>query len=191
MQTPVSVQDKKSFIQWFLNNYQLKKRESVWILNYLVNHDDLLANVHFIREARFCPRAIIMSSHCSDDVPFRFYKSQLVTTDAEKSFHDIRLNQKEALYIQLNFKNAKQNSLYVAVLEDNPFVPEDYFITKKDQDLAQQLLDKTIFDYQKKIIQAEIDRALDEKNQRNFEKYVKKLHKLESNHPHQPKLLKQ
>lgn len=190
MQTPVSVKDKKGFIQWFLNHYQLKKRESVWILNYLVNHDELLSNVHFIREARFCPRAIIMSSHCSDEVPFRFYKSQLVTTDAEKSFHDIRLNQQEPLYIQLNFRNAKQNILYVAVLEDNPFIPEDYFITKKDQDIARQLLDKSLYEYQKKTIQAEIDRSLDKKDQQNFEKLVKKLHKLESK-ANQPKLLKQ
>ncbi|MEN1969161.1 ReoY family proteolytic degradation factor [Lentibacillus sp. N15] len=191
MQTPISVQDKKSFIQWFLNHYQLKKRESVWILNYLINHDELLANVHFIREARFCPRAIIMSSHCSNDVPFRFYKSQLVTTDAEKSFHDIRLNQHEALYIQLNFRNAKQNELYVAVLEENPFVPEDYFITKKDKRCAKELLDKVVYDYQRNALQKEIDQALDEKDQQKFTKLARRLHKLEAQNPNQPKLLKQ
>ncbi|GGB33423.1 UPF0302 protein YpiB [Lentibacillus populi] len=191
MQTPVSVNDKKSFIKWFLNHYQLKKRESVWILNYLINHDDILTNVHFIRGARFCPRAIIMSSHCSNEVPFRFYKSQLVTTDAEKSFHDIRLNQQEPLFIQLNFRNSNQNALYVAVLEDNPFVPEDYFITKKDQELAKQLLDKTVYDYRRSMLQKEIDQALDEKDQQKFAELVQKLHNLESANKNQPKLLKQ
>lgn len=191
MQTPISVQDKKEFIQWFLNNYQLKKRESVWILNYLINHEEILANVHFIREARFCPRAIIMSSHCSNEVPFRFYKSQLVTTDAEKSFHDIRLNQKEPLYIQLNFRDAKQNALYVAILEDNPFVPEDYFITNKDREYAKRLLDKVIYDYQRDALQAEIDQALDEKDQQKFTELVKRLHNLERKNPFQPKLLRQ
>ena len=84
--TPVSVEDKKNFIQWFLNNYQLKKRESVWILNYLMNHDELLGQLHFVQEAKFCPRGIIMTSQCSEEVAFRFYKNQLVTTDAEKPF---------------------------------------------------------------------------------------------------------
>src|SRR5699024_1219328 len=126
--------------------YQLKKRESVWILNYLVNHSKILARVHFVRDAKFCPRGIMMSTYCSKDAPFRFYKNQLVTTDAEKAFHDIRLNRNDLLYIQLNFKNANQITIYAAVLEENPFIPETYFITKKDRVTARQLLDKLLYD---------------------------------------------
>lgn len=179
MQTPISVQDKKSFIQWFLNHYQLKKRESVWILNYLVNHDELLKHVHFVRDAKFCPRGIIMTSHCSKEVPFRFYKNQLVTTDAEKSFHDIRLNQNEDLYLQLNFKNANQNSFYVAVLEENPYIPDEYFITKKDQDMAKQLLEKSLYDFKRDSLIKEIDRALDTSDQEKFMKLSEQLNELE------------
>ncbi|GAA0423007.1 MAG: ReoY family proteolytic degradation factor [Bacillota bacterium] len=191
MQTPVSVEDKKSFIQWFLNHYQLKKRESVWILNYLVNHDELLTNVHFVREAKFCPRGIIITSHCSEETAFRFYKNQLVTSDAEKSFHDIRLNKHEPLYLQLNFKKSYQNALYIAVLEENPFIPDEYFITQKDQELAKQLLDQSIFDFKKKQLHKKIDLALDEMNQEAFIKLSNELKSLEASNPHQPKLLKQ
>jgi len=191
MQTPISVQDKKSFIQWFLNHYQLKKRESVWILNYLVNHNEILTNVHFVRDAKFCPRGIIITAHCSDDVPFRFYKKQLVTTDAEKSFHDIRLNQDEPLYIQLNFNNAKQNANYVAVLEENPFTPEDYFITKKDKLIVKQLLDKSLFDYQRESLKLEIDHALDDMDQTAFFELSRDLYNLEENYFSQPKKQKQ
>ena len=172
------MKDKKEFIRWFLSNYQLKRRESVWILNYLINHDSLLKNVHFIREARYCPRGIVISTHCSKDVPFRFYKNHIVTTDAEKSFHDIRLNRSEPIYIQLNFKNAKQSAEYVAVLEDNPFLPDDYFITKKDQQVAKQLLDTSIYEYQKNSLQKKIDIALDKRDQANFEKYSEQLQQL-------------
>ena len=45
-----------------------------------------------------------------------------MTTDAEKSFHDIRLNRDEDIYIQLNFKSSFQNANYVAVLEENPYL---------------------------------------------------------------------
>ncbi|WP_164668767.1 ReoY family proteolytic degradation factor [Virgibacillus doumboii] len=186
MQTPISVQDKKSFIKWFLNNYQLKKRESVWILNYLVNHKKILSNVHFVREAKFCPRGIVITSHCSEEVPFRFYKNQLVTTDAEKSFHDIRMNQHEPLYIQLNFKNANQNIYYAAVLVENPFIPDEYFITQKDQELAKQLLDKMIYEYHRNILQEKIDLALDERDRQAFQKLAKELHKLEYRQSYQP-----
>lgn len=179
LNTSVSVQDKKTFIKWFLQNYQLKKRESVWILNYLTNHDALLAHVHFIREARYCPRGIVISTHCSNDVPFRFYKNHIVTTDAEKSFHDIRLNREEPIYIQLSFENAHQTANYVAVLEDNPYLPDDFFITKREKELAKELLDYSLFQSQKKYLQAKIDQALDEKDQASFERFVKRLNKLQ------------
>lgn len=191
LQIPVSVQDKKGFIQWFLNQYQLKKRESVWILNYLVNHDHMLKNVHFIREARFCPRAIIMSTQCTEEVPFRFYKSQLITTDPEKTFHEIRLNQKEPLYIQLNFQAAEQNAVYAAVLEENPFVPDECFISPADRKLVQELLDKLVFDYQRSLLYEDIDKALDEKNKQKFNQLSKQLHKLDQAYFNQPKLLQQ
>ncbi|MFD2045857.1 ReoY family proteolytic degradation factor [Ornithinibacillus salinisoli] len=187
MQTPISIKDKKSFIQWFLNNYQLKKRESVWILNYLINHHEVLTNVHFVRDAKFCPRSIIISTHCSKDVPFRFYKDHLVTTDPEKSFHDIRLNQDETLYVQLNFRNANQNTTYAAVLEDNPFVPDEYFITRKDKDLAKQIMDHSIQSFRRKHLIKKIDQALDKKCEDEFHRLVEELKKFDKDHMNQPK----
>ncbi|WP_226034695.1 ReoY family proteolytic degradation factor [Aquibacillus saliphilus] len=179
MNTSVSIKDKKEFIRWFLSNYQLKRRESVWILNYLINHDSLLKNVHFIREARYCPRGIVISTHCSKDVPFRFYKNHIVTTDAEKSFHDIRLNRNDAIYIQLSFKNSIQSASYAAVLEENPFLPDDYFITEKDQNLAKKLLDTSLFEYQRELLQSKIDNALDNRDELEFKKYTEQLNDLE------------
>ncbi|SHG63961.1 Uncharacterized protein YpiB, UPF0302 family [Virgibacillus chiguensis] len=188
--TPVSVEDKKSFIRWFLNHYQLKKRESVWILNYLMNHDEILHHLHFVREAKFCPRGIIMTSQCSSETAFRFYKNQLVTTDAEKSFHDIRLNKTEALYLQLNFKKSYRSALYIAVLEENPFIPNDYFITAQDKEVAQQLLDQSRYEFQKSFLNKQIDQALDCMNEEAFLKLTKELQMLEENFLNQPKLLK-
>jgi uncharacterized protein YpiB (UPF0302 family) len=191
MQSSVTVKDKKRFIKWFLNHYQLKKRESVWILNYLVSHQEILANVHFVREAKFCPRGIIMTSHCSTETPFRFYKNQLVTTDAEKSFHDIRLNQHEPLYLQLNFSKSYQSPFYVAVLEENPFLSDEYFITEKDKKHAKQLLDKTLFDNEKKLLLKAIDDALDKRDYRTFQRLTSNLKKLEAENDFQPKLQEQ
>ncbi|WP_217585442.1 ReoY family proteolytic degradation factor [Lentibacillus saliphilus] len=186
MQTPISTHDKQSFIKWFLNHYQLKKRESVWILNYLSKHHNVLSNVHFVRNIKFCPRGIIMTSQCSQEVPFRFYKKQIVTTNAEKSFHDIRLNQEEPLYIQLNFNNSHQSTYYAAVLEENPFIPDAHFITKKDEVNARQLLDYTLYQYKKKKIQTEIDKALENRNEACFMKLAKQLKHLEDRYGNQP-----
>ncbi|ALX47953.1 ReoY family proteolytic degradation factor [Lentibacillus amyloliquefaciens] len=186
MQTPVSAKDKKSFIQWFLNHYQLKKRESVWILNYIVNHQSLLSNVHFVREAKFCPRGLIMTAYCSDQVSFRFYKKQLVTTDAEKAFHEIRMNQEEPLYIQLNFNKSHQSSIYAAVLVENPFIPDDYFITEQDQESAKRLLNKMLFDQQDKSLRKQIDKALDKRDRSTFNDLTKRLYQLNNMDENQP-----
>ncbi|MDD1371007.1 ReoY family proteolytic degradation factor, partial [Bacillus sp. MHSD17] len=137
MNTPVSVNEKKDFVKWFLNNYQLKQRECVWILNYLMSHDQLMHKVHFVEHAKYCPRGLVMSANCVKDTPFHFFKQNVMTTDAEKSFHDIRLNRDEDIYIQLNFKSSFQNANYVAVLEENPYLPKHIEVNEKDRLLAE------------------------------------------------------
>lgn len=52
MTSSVPIVDKKNFVRWFLKNFQLKRRECVWILNYLLSNDELLENIHFVEEAR-------------------------------------------------------------------------------------------------------------------------------------------
>lgn len=191
MQTPVSAKDKKKFLQWFLNHYQLKKRESVWILNYLINHQEILENVHFVHDAKFCLRSIIITSQCSKEVPFRFYKNHLVTTDAEKAFHDIRLNQHESLYIQLNFNKANQNHMYAAVLEENPFVPDEYLITQQDKENATILLEHSLHEFRRHQILKKIDRTLDNQDKEEFNRLVLELRILEAKMISQPSLQEQ
>ncbi|MCY7651799.1 ReoY family proteolytic degradation factor [Bacillus safensis] len=175
MQTPVSVNEKKEFIRWFLNHYQLKRRECVWILNYLMSHDSLMEKVHFVEQAEFCPRGIIMSTHCVDEVPFRFYKENIMTTDAEKSFHDIRLNKQQDLFIQLNFRSAYRSPEYAAVRETNPHIPKDLYENEKDKDLAEKVLEHSIATFQKERLMKEIDEALDRHDQETFNKLAKEL----------------
>lgn len=168
MAAPISVNEKKEFIRWFLNHYQLKRRECVWILNYLMSHDQLMEKVHFVEHAEFCPRGIIMSTQCVDDVPFRFYKDSILTTDAEKSFHDIRLNRDQEIYIQLNFKAVHKSHHYALVLENNPYMPEHLEISDKDRELAEQFLQTTIKNFQLEQIREKIDKALDRKDKEEF-----------------------
>ncbi|APH04615.1 ReoY family proteolytic degradation factor [Bacillus weihaiensis] len=175
MVAPVSVHEKKDFIRWFLNHYQLKRRECVWILNYLMSHDTLMEKVHFVEQAQYCPRGIIMSTHCVEEVPFRFYKENVMTTDAEKSFHDIRLNKEEELFIQLNFRSSYQSPNYAAVLESNPFMPEHLNENEKDREVAEELLNHSIQSFQKEKLLQLIDEALDKQDRDAFEQLTKQL----------------
>jgi uncharacterized protein YpiB (UPF0302 family) len=176
--TPVSVNEKKDFIRWFLNHYQLKRRECVWILNYLMSHDQLMERVHFVEQAQYCPRGLVMSTHCVDKVPFRFYKENVMTTDAEKSFHDIRLNRDEEIYIQLNFHAANQAHQYAAVLEENPFMPKHMQVNEKDRLIAEQFLNSSIERFHREKLRSMIDAALDNQDKDAFKLLTEQLNQI-------------
>lgn len=168
MTASVSVVDKKAFVRWFLKNYQLKRRECVWILNYLLSNDELLKHIRFVEEAHYCPRAMVMSTVESTGVPFRFYKGNVMTADAEKSFHDLRLNEKEDMYLQLNFPNIPPSTQYLAVLEENPFMPETLLVSEKDRILAEEMLSSSLLVFQQEKLLAQIDDALDKGDEERF-----------------------
>ncbi|MBN8200272.1 MULTISPECIES: ReoY family proteolytic degradation factor [Bacillaceae] len=179
MATPVSVNEKKDFIRWFLNHYQLKRRECVWILNYLMSHDQLMEKVHFVEQAQYCPRGLIMSTHCVDEVPFRFYKENVMTTDAEKSFHDIRLNRDEEIYIQLNFHASNKAHQYAAVMEENPFMPKTLQINEKDRLIAERFLTESLEKFRREKLLELIDEALDKQDKKAFNILTQQLNKIE------------
>ncbi|URM34295.1 ReoY family proteolytic degradation factor [Cytobacillus firmus] len=180
MATPVSVNEKKDFIRWFLNHYQLKRRECVWILNYLMSHDQLMEKVHFVEQAQYCPRGLIMSTHCVDEVPFRFYKENVMTTDAEKSFHDIRLNREEEIYIQLNFHASNKAHQYAAVMEENPFMPKTLQVNEKDRLIAERFLAESLEKFRREKLLVLIDEALDKQDKKAFNVLTQQLNKLET-----------
>lgn len=179
MSTPISVKEKQDFIQWFLRRYELKKRESVWIFKYLLTHASYLAHIHFVRDVRCCPRGMIVSTFCSNNIAFRYHKMHIVTDDPDQTFHDIRLNKYEPLYIQLNFNYGEQHPLYVTVLEDNPFEPTNHINRKNDAVVAGNLLDHIIYTKRKNILQHQIDVALDENDRELFLQLSSELSRLE------------
>ncbi|MBM7701736.1 ReoY family proteolytic degradation factor [Metabacillus iocasae] len=178
MATPVSVNEKKEFVRWFLTNYQLKRRECVWILNYLMSHDQLMKKVHFVEQAQFCPRGMVMSTHCVEEPPFRFYKENIMTTDAEKSFHDIRLNRDEDIYIQLNFRSSYSSPQYVVVLEENPHMPKNMHTNEKDRLVAERILEESVQSFQRSKLLSLIDEALDNHNEEEFKRLTDYLNNL-------------
>ena len=131
MYSRVQLKDKKQFLKWFLQRYQLKRRESMWILNYLLNHDIVLNKTKFVENADKTPRGIQMSTVGTAKEPFRFYKDGQDFDHPEQAFHEVRLNWHTDLYVELFFQESLLSPEYAAVLEDNPHakwndqVPED------------------------------------------------------------------
>jgi uncharacterized protein YpiB (UPF0302 family) len=161
METTVALQDKKDFIRWFLKNYQLKRRECVWILNFMLNHENLLKRVMFVRESRYCSRGLVMSTTCTKDEPFIFYKGDSIINDAEKAFHSLRLEE-DNFYLQLNFSDSNKSSNYMSVLEENPFAPLEKTVENPEiKKEALKLLTETMAIGNKMRITKVIDEILD------------------------------
>lgn len=170
MNSPVPVMEKRDFLKWFLEEYKLKRRECTWLLNFLMSDNYLMERVHFVEDAELCPKAILISTNDVDSVAFAFHKESHVTMDAEKSFHDIRLNREEDIYIQLNFKDKHLSPQYVAVLEENPFTPTDENKSNLLSLLAEISLDEAQRQFQLQALEKKIDEALEKRDKESFKK---------------------
>jgi uncharacterized protein YpiB (UPF0302 family) len=168
MNSPVPVMEKRDFLKWFLEKYQLKRRECAWLLNFLMSDDILMERVHFVEQAEHCPKALMISANDVDQVPFAFHKNQHVTMDAEKSFHDIRLNRNEDIYIQLNFKDKQTLPQYAAVLEENPYLPVNSDEETVKGLLAELVLDEALRVEKLRNLEEQIDIALAHKDRNAF-----------------------
>jgi uncharacterized protein YpiB (UPF0302 family) len=168
MTNSVPVMDKREFLKWFLESYQLKRRECAWLLNFLMSDDILMERVHFVEQAEHCPKALMISANDVDHVPFAFHKNQHVTMDAEKSFHDIRLNRNEDIFIQLNFKDKQMTPSYMAVLEENPYLPVNNEEENVNGLLAEIIIEESLRRHTIKKMEEEIDEALVMGNESKF-----------------------
>ncbi|WP_059105123.1 ReoY family proteolytic degradation factor [Shouchella shacheensis] len=183
MSNMVPVMDKKAFLRGFLKRYQLKRRECAWLLNYLMNDDSLMERVHFLSRSEGAPKALVISAQGVDQIPFSFRKNHHVTTDCEKAFHDIRLNQTEDIYIELHFSGVSTSTQYLAVLEDNPFLPETKERVEAIEKRAEELLTQSIQEFQRKRLEEAIDKALDQGDRTAFMTLTEELKKLDETEP--------
>src|SRR6185312_1881422 len=166
----VTVKEKKEFIRWFLKRHKLKRRECVWILNYLLGHEHLLQNVHFTKSIANCPRSIgISTEETGYTAPFVYYKNGGKSQDVEKAFLDLRLQPDEKMYVAIYYPNRETCSYYSSVFEENPYSP-DYKIVISDEisDETESLMDEIIRVASRTSLLNEIDKALDNGDKERF-----------------------
>lgn len=175
----ITVQAKKEFIRFFLSQHQLKNRESVWILNYLVSVEGLLDRVHFVDDIGACPISLVMSTFCSENEAFLYFKGTRISINGELAFQDIRQHKFDDLYIQLNFKDKEISQRYKAIREDaSPKALLDK-VRNEDQELVNSMITHFSATFQKKWLLEKIDDALDRKDEKTFLQLVEKLHSLQ------------
>lgn len=174
----VNVAEKKEFLIWLVNNISFSQREVVWILNYLINHEAILNNVHFVEQASKATRGLKITSNEMEDEPIGLFLSGKNFTDTDQIFHEIRMNWKEALYIECVFDSSWQNSQYLSILEDNPYARWNEQVS---EEVVESIND--FFAYEEKqakidLLYSQIDSALEDNNHEAFLELTNELNRL-------------
>lgn len=178
MEQMITVHDKRDFLKWFLDSYQVKRRECVWLLNYVMSDDHLLSLFHFVESAKGCKRSMVISIINASEKAFEYHKHHVVTDDPEKAFHDIRLNRTEPIYVQVNFARASAPPQYINVLEELPHAYTD--IHDRFGEQVEKVIKHAENKYLLENLYEDIDKALESGDKETFAKLAEQLRTLQN-----------
>lgn len=179
MSARIQLKEKKKFLKWFMKNYPMKRRESMWILNYLLNHDIVLNKTHFVEYAGETPRGIKIVSREVEHDSFRFYKDGIESQDPEKAFHEIRLNWHSDLYVELVFPNPYAHLPFVNIVEDNPYARWNDMMNEEFERYIDNALDYFQLSSAKQALIDEIDTSLLENDSASFYRLTQVLKEID------------
>lgn len=168
MEQMVSSLQKKTFIKWLIEQQVLENRETVWLLNYLRSNERLLNMIHFVDTALNHSRVITISCSTQRECDFEYVKESVSTTDPEKAFHDLRLNQEEPVYVKINLDRVLQSPEYFAVLEDGQDTSSVASVHETYGEAVDLALEAAERLYAEAILYEKINQALDCRDRRRF-----------------------
>ena len=168
MNSSVSNSEKKHFLKWVTSNFVMKRRESLWILEYLFSHNLMLEKTHFVEDVSKTPRGIYMSVVGNEKPDFRFYKNGHTFEDGMQAFHEVRLNWSSPLYIEIDFDDAWQYPEYLAILEDNPYASWNDSISKALSNSVDNALTYETLVFAREQLLKDIDKALVDRDKESF-----------------------
>lgn len=168
MNSSVSNSEKKHFLKWVTSNFVMKRRESLWILEYLFSHNLMLEKTHFVEDVSKTPRGIYMSVVGNEKPDFRFYKNGHIFEDGMQAFHEVRLNWSSPLYIEIDFDDAWQYPEYLTILEDNPYASWNDSISKALSNSVDNALTYETLVFAREQLLKDIDKALVDRDKESF-----------------------
>lgn len=173
----VNLKQKREFIMWLHDNVNFSRRDVYWLLNYLLNHKAILEQVVFVEDAEATPRGLKVTAASLGDQnePLELYLQQRTFTDPEQVFHELRMNWKQQLYLEVVFPSSWENPQYLAVLEDNPFHPWNEHLDKESGKRLKAALKTEELQQHREQLLDQIDQALESGDQLEFVRLTEDL----------------
>lgn len=166
--------EKHAFIRYLVSQHAFKRRQVIWVLNFLAHNEHYLDDLRFVEDVTGCPRRLIISTHEMTTPSLLFCDKDGETSVAETIIERMKTGYGEPIYVQVNFPNWQGNLRYLKILEDNPFVDGLPYQQEISQ-YAEEVIQQALKEMEKSKLTEQIDKALDEKNQPLFEELTKKL----------------
>ncbi|KMK78178.1 YpiB family protein [Alkalihalobacillus pseudalcaliphilus] len=174
----VSIEQKRRFLQWFLQNHQLKNKETKMILDQFIRNHHLLEQLRFSNNIVPNNKSIVISTFQSEEPGFIYYGKRK-TDNMSKLLEDMLTNPAEIYYLILNFNGKSLNHTYLQLIE-NP--KEDQFKRfkrfKQYEEETNQMIHDLMQKNDKEAIMKAIDKALDNRDKVLFNKLVEKLQEI-------------
>ncbi|MHC5248246.1 YpiB family protein [Enterococcus sp. HY326] len=164
----IEVKEKQNFLNWLVANVSFKQRETIWILNYLANHEAILANVHFVEQAEKTTRGLQIRDESFVGSAMTLFIKDKAFFDSDQIFHEIRLNWKNPLYLECFFRDAWKNSLYLSILEDNPAAPWNEQISSEVTEEIERFFQQEELRQKIDLLYHQVDLAIEKGDQNGF-----------------------
>lgn len=152
MQEAYSVYQKKRYVRWFLDTYDLKNPRAAKLLNFLTGNDELLQKVYFVEDVRRLPNALIVSSTDAATVSFLCRLDDVYYEDIDEIIEVFESNPPEQIFVRLSF--------------DREFL---CFMCENVLDMKPDVGNKIFYHQVVKTLEDEINDALNQKEERKGE----------------------
>lgn len=153
----IELSAKKKFLSWLIQCVPLKRKESYWLLNYLLKHEALLQHVSFVEGALDTPRGILITDDNVSGIGLEMKKGSQLIQDSQEIYSELRNNKKEALYLEVLFIERDRSIYYDEVLEENDYLP----INQEAEALFFDSLDAFMAEEKRKLKKRELEKGID------------------------------
>jgi uncharacterized protein YpiB (UPF0302 family) len=162
----ITNKEKKDFIDWFIKNHKTKSRSSQSLLTLIAGNDKVVENIVFVNENKNYPKYLVISTDEVDGHKMLYIENGNgnVVFEFAEILMKIRINLKDKLYINLNFKDKEKSPEYSLVAEIEPANSLNTEVPL----IAEELIKETEKELRKYYLLKEIDKALDDKNRKLF-----------------------
>lgn len=157
---------KEEYLKQILDKNLVKDTLISYLLNFIVNNEIILNNLHFVQKAQFTSRGLVFN-RISDTTHVSLYLDGYRIAKPSLIYQKLNQTMKEPLYIE--FKNFKIDKIYAKVYENNPYLNYEEEYSQFNRDYVDLFISLHALEFEEEKILNEIENVLDLNNKEKFE----------------------